>query len=162
VSVFGLQECRLLARGQGHKCWVSNILHDTYAPSPDGYRVVSTGLDCSLMMWNFLPSSWAETQSAPLSQPASERLVVGDVVAAPPARVSSDSLPEPPGILRHEERALQRDVPSPSLIAVRPTDPAAKHRAHTEPIVGLALLKNEIVTIAWTGCVKFWGRPAPP
>lgn len=53
VSIWGVAEKILIARGYGHKSWVSKVIFDKDGCKNGNYRFFSVGEDCKCSIWSF-------------------------------------------------------------------------------------------------------------
>jgi WD40 repeat protein len=87
VTVWSLSQQAIVARGVGHTSWVASVAFDTKASrSPRELRIVSSGHDGRLLLWDFehdldeVPRRAGSTP--PEMTPVAEHVVSGDPVTA--------------------------------------------------------------------------------
>jgi catabolite repression protein CreC len=53
VLIWSKEESEIVARCEGHQCWVSAVAFDPWRCDAKNYRFGSVGLDCRLLLWDF-------------------------------------------------------------------------------------------------------------
>ncbi|KAG0470945.1 hypothetical protein HPP92_015491 [Vanilla planifolia] len=149
VQVWSMEDRKIVAWGEGHNSWVSGVAFDSYwsAPNSDGttdnaiYRFGSVGQDTQLLLWDLemdeiaLPLRFNPPGGSPTLSSGSHS-AHWDAIC-------------PLGTLQ----------PSPSMRDVPKLSPLVVHRAHSEPLSGVVLTKESVVTISREGHIKIWARP---
>lgn len=64
VSIYSFPLRKLVARCQGHKSWVTDVIFDAWRCDDDNYRIASVGLDRKLLLWDFSVSAIHRPKSA--------------------------------------------------------------------------------------------------
>jgi len=72
VSLWSLNERKLLCRGYGHHSWVSSVAFDTEFCTGSEIRFVSVGHDCHLLSWMYSPESVRRPRSRSVKASAIE------------------------------------------------------------------------------------------
>ncbi|CAD6270380.1 unnamed protein product [Miscanthus lutarioriparius] len=148
VQVWGMDDRKIVAWGEGHNSWVSGVAFDSYwsPPSSDGngenvYRFGSVGQDTQLLLWDLA----LDEIVVPLRHPSSASPTFSS--GSPSAHW--DNACPPTGVLQPSPRT--RDVPKLS--------PLVAHRVHADPLSGLVFTNESILTICREGLIKIWVRP---
>ncbi|GFZ14299.1 transducin/WD40 repeat-like superfamily protein [Actinidia rufa] len=137
VQVWSIEDRKVVAWGEGHNSWVSGVAFDSYwsPPNSDGsgenviYRFVSAGQDTQLLFWDLeLDEIIVPLRRAPGGSPT---FSAGN-------QSSHWDIACPVGTLQ----------PAPSMRDVPKLSPVVAHRVHIEPLSGLILTQESIITLA--------------
>ncbi|XP_023521248.1 dystrophia myotonica WD repeat-containing protein-like isoform X2 [Cucurbita pepo subsp. pepo] len=150
VTVWSMEDRKVVAWGEGHNSWVSGVAFDSYWSSPTSddteenvvYRFGSVGQDTQLLLWDLsmdeivVPLRRCPPGGSPTFSTGSQS-------------AHWDSI-TPLGTLQ----------PAPSMRDVPKLSPVVAHRVHTEPLSGLIFTQESILTACREGHVKIWMRPS--
>ncbi|KAG7036873.1 creC [Cucurbita argyrosperma subsp. argyrosperma] len=150
VTVWSMEDRKVVAWGEGHNSWVSGVAFDSYWSSPASddteenvvYRFGSVGQDTQLLLWDLsmdeivVPLRRCPPGGSPTFSAGSQS-------------AHWDSI-TPLGTL--QPAPCMRDVPKLS--------PVVAHRVHTEPLSGIIFTQESILTACREGHVKIWMRPS--
>ncbi|PSR92848.1 WD repeat-containing protein [Actinidia chinensis var. chinensis] len=148
VQVWSIEDRKVVAWGEGHNSWVSGVAFDSYwsPPNSDGsgenviYRFVSAGQDTQLLFWDLeLDEIIVPLRRAPGGSPT---FSAGN-------QSSHWDTACPVGTLQ----------PAPSMRDVPKLSPVVAHRVHIEPLSGLILTQESIITGCRDGLIRIWSRP---
>ncbi|KAJ3073592.1 hypothetical protein HDU98_001187 [Podochytrium sp. JEL0797] len=121
---------RIVARGQGHSSWVTNVAFDPYNCTERSYRFASVSDDTKICMWDFSASSLYKPRTL---HGRKSRYVDPDKVQ------------------------VTNVHPVLSKKQVAMLDPFLS--IHAEPLSFIAFREDAVVTADRIGVVKFWSRP---
>ncbi|XP_020111897.1 WD repeat-containing protein 20 homolog isoform X1 [Ananas comosus] len=151
VQVWSMEERKTVAWGEGHNSWVSGVAFDSYWSAPNSdesgesvmYRFGSVGQDTQLLLWDLVmdeivvPLRYHPPGGSPTYSSGSHS-----------AHWENNNI-IPAGTLQ----------PSPSMRDVPKLSPVVAHRVHVEPLSGLSITNESVVTICREGHIKIWVRP---
>ncbi|KAH0997140.1 hypothetical protein GBA52_021004 [Prunus armeniaca] len=152
VTVWSMEDRKVVAWGEGHNSWVSGVAFDSYwsPPSSDDteenivYRFGSVGQDTKLLLWD-LPMD-------EIVVPLRRSSLGGSPTFSTGSQSSHWDSTCPVGTLQ----------PAPSMRDVPKLSPLVAHCVHSEPLSGLVFTEEAILTASWEGHVKIWKRPGEP
>ncbi|KAM2047818.1 hypothetical protein ACFX1T_006438 [Malus domestica] len=152
VTVWSMEDRKVVAWGEGHNSWVSGVAFDSYwsPPSSDGteenivYRFGSVGQDTKLLLWD-LPMD-------EIVVPLRRSSLGGSPTFSTGSQSSHWDSVYPIGTLQ----------PAPSMRDIPKLSPLVSHCVHSEPLSGLVFTEETILTASWEGHVKIWMRPGEP
>ncbi|RXH83687.1 hypothetical protein DVH24_005940 [Malus domestica] len=152
VTVWSMEDRKVVAWGEGHNSWVSGVAFDSYwsPPSSDGteenivYRFGSVGQDTKLLLWD-LPMD-------EIVVPLRRSSLGGSPTFSTGSQSSHWDSVYPIGTLQ----------PAPSMRDIPKLSPLVSHCVHSEPLSGLVFTEETILTASWEGHVKIWMRPSEP
>ncbi|KAM1040356.1 hypothetical protein FF1_029603 [Malus domestica] len=152
VTVWSMEDRKVVAWGEGHNSWVSGVAFDSYwsPPSSDDteenivYRFGSVGQDTKLLLWD-LPMD-------EIVVPLRRSSLGGSPTFSTGSQSSHWDSVYPIGTLQ----------PAPSMWDIPKLSPLVSHCVHSEPLSGLLFTEDAILTASWEGHVKIWMRPGEP
>ncbi|WBW74556.1 WD repeat protein Wdr20 [Schizosaccharomyces osmophilus] len=155
LSVYSFPQRKLVARCQGHKSWVLGITFDRWRCKDDSYRIASVGLDCQLLLWDFLVSALHRPKSAlnyvnnhaePSKPTMSDLDDVGDL------NVQS-------GYKGFEQNDITiHPTVSRSLIPI--ISPITSYTVDEAPVTSVVFQPDCMVTCSLNGRIRIWQRPS--
>ncbi|PIA38562.1 hypothetical protein AQUCO_02700048v1 [Aquilegia coerulea] len=148
VQVWSMDDRKVVAWGEGHGSWVSGVAFDSFWSSPTSddtgenvmYRFGSVGQDTQLLLWDLVMDELV----VPLRRPPG-----GSPTFSTGSQSSHWDSICPIGTLQ----------PAPSMRDVPKLSPLVVHRVHSEPLSGLIITQESVLTVCREGHVKIWMRP---
>lgn len=64
VSVWSFRKCKIMARGQGHRSWISSVAFDPWLCNEENYRFASVGQDGRMLLWDYSSDNLARPRRA--------------------------------------------------------------------------------------------------
>lgn len=95
VTVFSMQQRRIVCRGRGHKSWINCVAFDSSLCKPLEYRLASVGDDTQLCLWDINEDVLRQPPPAsrPTSLPTPNSGVQSNSNLAPPSSAKSSKSP---------------------------------------------------------------------
>jgi len=150
VSIWSFKSLKLIARGSGHRSWVSDISFDKWRCIEGDYRIGSVGQDGRMLLWDFNVVSQPNRRRRNSSLIFSKRQRCNS---------PSDSLSMDENI---KDEQLDIDgliVYSPGKNDVPIIEPEADHRVHNVPVGSIYFTPYSIITTGNEPCIRIWSRP---
>ncbi|XP_022767356.1 probable catabolite repression protein creC isoform X3 [Durio zibethinus] len=149
VQVWSMEDRKVVAQGEGHNSWVSEVVFDSYwsSPNSDGggetvmYRFGSVGQDTRLLLWDL--------EMDEIVVPLRRCPPGGSPTYSTGSQSSHWDSVFPLGTLQ----------PAPNIRDVPKISPVVAHRVHTEPLSGLTFTQESVLTVCREGHIKIWMRP---
>ncbi|EFJ31470.1 hypothetical protein SELMODRAFT_144349 [Selaginella moellendorffii] len=147
VQVWSMEDRAVVAWGEGHNSWVSQVAFDPYwtPPADDGgtttYRFGSVGQDTQLLLWDLAMDEVVmpfRKLAAPGSSP-------GGLAGS---QTSAAQYHDPTGL---QPAPLRKEVPKLA--------PIMAHKLHPEPLSGLVFTQESVLTACHEGHITIWDRP---
>ncbi|KAI9826543.1 MAG: hypothetical protein M1832_006139 [Thelocarpon impressellum] len=165
VSIWSLDESRIVARCQGHHSWVTAVAFDRWRCDERNYRFGSVGEDCRLLLWDFGEGMLHRPKAASVRQRGS----VASHFAGPPAsrnRPESQGTNRPrsssnvtSGTMDGEGGAAVRHAAEPRALTAK-LQPVLSKQVGSSPLSWLDFREDCIITSCSEGHVRTWDRPA--
>eukprot|EP00002_Diphylleia_rotans_P031943 TRINITY_DN6665_c0_g1_i4.p1 TRINITY_DN6665_c0_g1~~TRINITY_DN6665_c0_g1_i4.p1 ORF type:complete len:589 (-),score=117.60 TRINITY_DN6665_c0_g1_i4:227-1993(-) len=140
VSVFSFHDRALVARGEGHRSYVSKVAFDEFHCKDHSYRIGSVGQDGYLLLWDFAVESLYKTRSMSISKRDQ----------SPPNSGSGADTSIPTRTNAHARTIV------PSM------EPFVSGRIASEPLTDLIFLEGCMVAACVSGQVKLFVRMNQP
>ncbi|KAK1863879.1 hypothetical protein I4F81_006432 [Pyropia yezoensis] len=153
VSVWSPWELRIVARGEGHTSWVSDVGWDPVACGGGRYRVGSVAQDAKLLLWDF------DVDSLHVRSPRRPGTKLARGIRHVAASAASSSLSSESAGANTTLLTAGPVKAAPSRAEVPTVDPVAVHVAHVEPLTAILFYAGGVLTAATGGEVKLWARP---
>ncbi|KAI9845541.1 MAG: hypothetical protein M1838_001690 [Thelocarpon superellum] len=185
VSIWSLNERRIIARCHGHHSWVTSVAFDAWRCDERGYRFGSVGEDCRLLLWDFSETMLHRPKTASVRQRGS---VASHFVAAPTGRpragsqhttrfrsssnVTSGANEGEDGIAHAAEPRARTAKLQPVLVRLLPWltlrgspvdgEGDKPKQVSPAPLCWLDFQEDSIIASDHDGHIRTWDRPTEP
>eukprot|EP01130_Rhizamoeba_saxonica_P006066 TRINITY_DN2404_c0_g1_i2.p1 TRINITY_DN2404_c0_g1~~TRINITY_DN2404_c0_g1_i2.p1 ORF type:complete len:301 (-),score=52.76 TRINITY_DN2404_c0_g1_i2:37-939(-) len=145
VSIFDFNNGDILARGEGHKSWVSSISFDPVKSqiSENLYRFATVGEDGYILFWEFNPGECMRARS--------KRDSMGILHALD--YESSEESTSRVSILGLE---ISKSVPAKGRHRVYYMEHVGNHKYKEIPLSGVVTVPNGYITACWGSVLNYW------
>ncbi|KAJ3362234.1 hypothetical protein GGF32_006265 [Allomyces javanicus] len=149
ITVWSIQERRVLARCRGHTSWVSSIAFDYWRSDASTYRFGSVGQDGKMLLWE-LPVHGL----GPLGRPAGARSTsfTGSVNRRASFLSGNDD------DWRAREHIIHPPLPANEVPVM---EPIMCEVVSTQPLTSLSFTPTAIIVAQRKGAIQVWTRPPP-